>query len=268
MRGGQRQALLLVEGLRARGHESPFLTRPGLSAIRGAIECADIVHAHDARSHTLAAVAGARGLVVSRRVVFPLRQSIASRWKYRRAALYLAVSRHVRECMIRDGVSAARIRVVYDGVPLRESSRRGRTLVAPATEDPRKGSDLVRRAAAIAGIEVVFSNDLDRDLEGAAMLLYVTRAEGLGSAALLAMSAGVPVVASAVGGLPEVVEHERTGLLVNNDPEDIAAAVQRLLDDDSLAARLGACARERVRAEFSADRMVEATLAAYEEVLA
>ena len=50
-----------------------------------------------------------------------------------------------------------------------------------------------------------------------------------GSALLVAMARGVPVVASAVGGIPEIVEHGRTGLLVENQPEDVAAMVLSVL---------------------------------------
>ena len=58
------------------------------------------------------------------------------------------------------------------------------------------------------------SQHLEADLRDAAMLVYLTASEGLGSGALLAMSAGVPVIASRVGGLPEIVRHRETGLLV------------------------------------------------------
>jgi colanic acid/amylovoran biosynthesis glycosyltransferase len=69
-----------------------------------------------------------------------------------------------------------------------------------------------------------------------------------------AMSSGVPVVASAISGIPELVEDGIGGLLV--PPGDAAAirdALRRLADDPALRARLGAAARERVLAEFDAD---------------
>jgi glycosyltransferase involved in cell wall biosynthesis len=78
------------------------------------------------------------------------------------------------------------------------------------------------------------------------------------------MSAGIPVVASRVGGLPEAVVDGETGLLVDDDGE---AAITRLLGDEQLAARLGRAGRERYRAMFTVDRMVEATLAVYREVV-
>jgi len=80
------------------------------------------------------------------------------------------------------------------------------------------------------------------------------------------LAAGVPVVASKVGGLPEAVEHERTGLLVDDD--DFAPAIRRLLDHPEEAAEMGRRGRERVERNFTIDIMVEKTLAAYREVLA
>jgi starch synthase len=95
--------------------------------------------------------------------------------------------------------------------------------------------------------------------------VYRSEMEGLGSAALAAMAAGVPVVASNVGGLPEAVEHERTGLLVSDG--DFATPIRRLLDHPDEATEMGRRGRERVEKNFTIDLMVEKTLAAYKEVL-
>jgi glycosyltransferase involved in cell wall biosynthesis len=101
-------------------------------------------------------------------------------------------------------------------------------------------------------------------LKHARLFLYITRSEGLGSAVLLAMAAGVPVIASGVGGLPEIVQHERTGLLTENTPQAIAGAVRRLTEDRALARALAAQARAVVEQEFSVDRMVAGTIGVYE----
>jgi glycosyltransferase involved in cell wall biosynthesis len=97
------------------------------------------------------------------------------------------------------------------------------------------------------------------------VFVYRSEMEGLGSAALAAMAAGVPVVASNVGGLPEAVEHERTGLLVSDG--DFATPIRRLLDHPDEATEMGRRGRERVEKNFTIDLMVEKTLAAYKEVL-
>jgi glycosyltransferase involved in cell wall biosynthesis len=92
--------------------------------------------------------------------------------------------------------------------------------------------------------------------------------EGFGLVLLEAMAAGRPVVASRVGPIPEVVLHGETGLLVEpGEPEPLAAALIELLEHPTLAARLGAAGRRRVREHFTLDRMVAETEALYEEVL-
>jgi glycosyltransferase involved in cell wall biosynthesis len=135
------------------------------------------------------------------------------------------------------------------------------------SDDPGKGKKIIERAAALANTPVHFSNHLLRDLPGAAAFVYITESEGLGSAALLAMAAGVPVLASRVGGLPEIVQDEVTGLLTSNEPEQVARSMQRLLGDRALAARLAASARTRVEREFSIDRMVSGTVRVYERIV-
>lgn len=97
--------------------------------------------------------------------------------------------------------------------------------------------------------------------------LFPSLAEPLGSSLLAAMAHGLPVVALARGGVPEVVEDGRTGLLVPDpDAHAIAAAVTRLLTDAQLAAQLGARAREWIQWHFTTDHMVERTLDAYSRV--
>lgn len=93
--------------------------------------------------------------------------------------------------------------------------------------------------------------------------------EGLGSSMLDAMACGTPVVGTRAGGIPEAIEHERTGLLVRpHHADELAAAIIRLLKDPSLRTRLGAAGRARVEAAFSVEQMVEGTLAVYESRLA
>ena len=76
--------------------------------------------------------------------------------------------------------------------------------------------------------------------------------EPLGMVAIEAMACGVPVVASAVGGLPEVVENGNTGILVPpRDPEALAAALIRLLDSPQRARQMGSKGRERATRVFS-----------------
>jgi glycosyltransferase involved in cell wall biosynthesis len=95
-----------------------------------------------------------------------------------------------------------------------------------------------------------------------------SRHEGLGVAALEAMAAGRPVVASRTGGLAESVVHERTGLLVPaEDPAALAESLARLLEDPALRKRLGSAGPERVTKAYSPGAMVEAYAQLYDEVL-
>lgn len=85
-----------------------------------------------------------------------------------------------------------------------------------------------------------------------------SKSEGSPLALIEYMGAGLPIVASAVGGIPELIEDGVHGLLVPpEDPSQLAAAIERLLDDPSLAERLGAAAKRRQRAEFDLDVVVE-----------
>jgi hypothetical protein len=292
MRGGQHQVMLLLNELKAAGHESVLLARVDGALWKAARAenflvypatlrmlwrhsgAAAIVHAHDARGHTLAALVSRRRFVVSRRVAFPVKRGPASRWKYARAARFLAVSRFVAGELERAGIDLEIIDVVFDGV--RSSVETGERqvwdskcpAVALASADPRKGRDLVEQAAQRAGIPIVFSADLERDFQCASMFVYITRSEGLGSAALLAMRMGVPVIASRVGGLPEIVEDGESGILVDNDIEQIANAMQRLQADEPLARTFVERGRLRIENVFAGQHLVQRTLESYRRALA
>ena len=104
--------------------------------------------------------------------------------------------------------------------------------------------------------------------ERGAVVAVPSHREGFGVACAEAMAHGRPVVASAVGGLLDLVVDGETGLLV--PPGDVAAlraALESLLGDEALRRRLGEAARERVRTHFSWPSVTDATLAAYEEAL-
>lgn len=283
MRGGQWQVLRLIEGLRARNHHNVLCARADAplfaEAKRREIEVqplnfhpllrgtrvADITHAHDARSHTIAAMLAPLRLVVSRRVAFPVHSNRFSHWKYARATHYIAVSKSVRQTLLDAGIPFSRITVVYDGVPVQPPSK-GNDVLVPETHDPQKGMELALAGVKLAGKTARVSNNLQNDLAHAAIFLYITHSEGLGSAALLAMASGVPVIASKVGGLVEIVKHLQTGLLTENTPEAIASAIRLLAADPLLAQSLAQNARAMVEQQFSVDRMVTDTLAVYEAI--
>lgn len=95
---------------------------------------------------------------------------------------------------------------------------------------------------------------------------YPSRFEGLCLAVIEAQAAGVPVVATPVGGIRETVRDGETGLLVPpDDPQALADAIVRLLEDRAEAERMAARAREQAQ-QFSEARMVERTLALYDAI--
>jgi L-malate glycosyltransferase len=112
-----------------------------------------------------------------------------------------------------------------------------------------------------------FVPETERVYPAADLFLFPSHEEPLGSALLLAMAHGLPVVAVARGGIPEVVEDGKNGLLVKDlDAREMAAAIARLLSNPDEAGRLARAAREAIPEKFSADHMVNATFQLYEQL--
>ena len=112
-------------------------------------------------------------------------------------------------------------------------------------------------------------HDLGPFFERASVVAVPSHREGFGVACLEAMAYGRPVVASAVGGLLDLVVDGETGLFVPpRDVPALRAALERLLGDAELRERLGAAARARVREHFGWPAVTSATIEAYEAALA
>jgi alpha-maltose-1-phosphate synthase len=112
-------------------------------------------------------------------------------------------------------------------------------------------------------------------ITGATVFVVPSVYEPLGIVNLEAAACGTAVVASAVGGIPEVVDDGRTGLLVPYDPDDVqsfeaglAARISELAADPERAAAMGAAGRERVLAEFGWPAIAQQTVEVYSQVLA
>ena len=174
-RGGQSQALLLLRGLRARGHEAELLSVSGavlaerarVAGIPVHVAAAtfrrpqaawvlrrilrerrfEIIHANEAHALTAAWLAGAHRrapVVVSRRVAFPLGAGQLARARYRAARRVLAISNFVAKSVVDSGVPASVVSVVYDGVELPppaavDSRTRARQRLRLAANDPLIG---------------------------------------------------------------------------------------------------------------------------------
>jgi len=112
-----------------------------------------------------------------------------------------------------------------------------------------------------------FRADIPSLLRAADCFVLATRSEGLGSSILEAMAAGLPVVATRVGGIPEIVAEGRTGILVApEDPTGLANALARMAGDRGLREEMGRGGRERA-ASFSADRTADGTDRVYRAAL-
>lgn len=113
-----------------------------------------------------------------------------------------------------------------------------------------------------------FRDNMETLLPLLTLVVHPAHAEGMGVAVLEAQACGLPVIATRVGGIPEVINNEKTGLLVPpGDVGALAKALARLLKDPQTCRRLGAAGRARIEARFSTEAMVNGNLAVYARVL-
>jgi len=110
-----------------------------------------------------------------------------------------------------------------------------------------------------------FREDVVQLMKSADLFVTSSVTEGLGSTALDAMAMRLPVVGTHAGGIPEVVVHGETGLLMPpGDARALAGAIVRLLKDRALRERMGAAGHARVKDRFGVSRLLAGTLRAYE----
>jgi len=345
-RGGQEQALLLLEGLRARGHNAELIATQHAPLAKRAAEAQIPVHTvsgkarrwgaawmvsrllrrrrfevvHVNEPHALFAAWVARAhrhaaLVIARRVAIPVPRNRISLIRYRAAARLVAISQVVREDLLAARLDPPGVDVVADGVklppPISSEERRrarerwnfspdGRVLSFVASLTKEKGHALLleafgalrqqapcsrlllagggplraqlERQAREAGLgdSVIFAGFVEdvRSIHAASdLFVFPALNEGAGSALLSAMACGLPVVALARGGVREIVDDGRNGLLIENvTAPSFASAVLRLLGDAELAQRLARAGQLTVAERFSADRMVEDTLMIFQRL--
>ncbi|HRD72831.1 MAG TPA: glycosyltransferase family 4 protein [Aquimonas sp.] len=136
---------------------------------------------------------------------------------------------------------------------------------------PDRGDLLILRERLELSEDVRFLDERDDTAElmlAADLLVLPSREEGLSNVIIEAMGSGLPIIATAVGGTPELIRDGENGLLVpNEDDSALAAAMQRLIDDDALRDRLAAQARADALTGFSLDAMVDHTVSIYQRCL-
>ena len=112
-----------------------------------------------------------------------------------------------------------------------------------------------------------FRRDVAEVLHSFDLFVLSSVTEGVSLTLLEAMAVGKPIVATRVGGNPEVVADGVTGLLVPpGDPHALSSAVGRLISNEALAQRMGAAGRKRVEEHFTLTRMAEAYRRLYEDL--
>jgi len=152
----------------------------------------------------------------------------------------------------------------------RSSEIRNYTLVIVGDGPERKSLEAVAKQNGIDGM-VRFAGhqaNIRPYLAIADFLVLPSHSEGSPNVILEAMAAGLPVAATAVGGVPEIVVPEKTGLLVPvRNPEAMAKAIEVLIGDKDLRERLGAAGRERALSVFSPEKYCDSIVSIYREAL-
>jgi L-malate glycosyltransferase len=221
----------------------------------------------------------------------------AQRTAYRCAARVVANSRAAGQMLQQEGLAPESIAVIPNGVDLgayidRTPSAQIQRIVTVANLRPEKGHEtLIASAAALVrsyphlrfqivgegprkhelqdlaaarGVSqhVEFlghSDDVPSVLAAADVFVLPSRSEAFPNSVIEAMAAGLPVIASAVGGLLDLIDHDRTGLLVPpSDAEALTHALRFLIENPTHAAAIGATARMEIRQRYSFERMVRA----------
>ncbi len=220
------------------------------------------------------------------------------------ADVHLAISKGLAEYLAeREGFDVETFEIVHYGIepgpeppPVPDAPRLaivGRLIPIKGHDDLLRALAAVREDVPAITLEIAGEGALDADLsatvsrlglddvvtflghvpaapvfERAQVVVVPSLGEGFGMVALEAMERGRPVVASAVGGLPEIVDDGRTGLLVPpSDPEALAEAIRGLAGDAARAAAFGAAGRERALGAFSQERCTDRTAELYRQAL-
>jgi glycosyltransferase involved in cell wall biosynthesis len=217
------------------------------------------------------------------------------RLAYSHANRVVANSRAAADRLARERVDPRRISIVANGIDLavfqpRPARERLRRIVTVANLRPEKAHEILIDAAAIVlrqyadaefwivgggvrleeitrlahdrgvGAQTRFfghRDDVPQLLAECDLFALPSRSEAMPNGVVEAMAAGLPIVATAVGGVPELLSDRRTGVLVQpDDPQAFAAALMDLMESPDRAAALGRAAREAVQRRFSFDRMV------------
>ncbi len=222
------------------------------------------------------------------------------RWVLRSSDKIITVSKFMKRLVEKMGVEDDRVKVIYNGVNIQNPARGDvRRLIYVGAFVKQKGVDILIRAfkdiqSKIPDIELVLvgdgperkrlqnlaadlgirdvrftgmMEDLDPFFTERSVFVLPSREEGFGIAILEAMERGVPVVASRVGGIVEIVQDGKSGLLFEREnPEALSSAVMKIFGDDRLMEELVKNGKKRA-SEFSWDVMAMETEDVYREII-
>ncbi len=203
----------------------------------------------------------------------------------------IAVSRHLKRRVIDLGVEESKVKVIYAGISFslkNEKEEKERRVVYIGSLVKQKGVDILLKAfkdidaelfivgngkerdnlEKIAGKKVYFLGEmenLDKIFSKASVLVLPSREEGFGLVLLEAMSRGIPVVATRVGGIPEVI-NKKNGLLVERENvEELRKAISSILNNRKTAKKLSSYGRKTVK-KFSWRKMAHEVDCIYENL--
>ncbi len=310
-RGGERQTLLLIEALSARGYQQKLFVRhgselaercqsvPGLSIIAlgkpyiagwRALRDADLLHAHETKAAQVACLMNClfgKKYIVTRRVDNTIKDNFFTRMMYARASRSVALSSVIRDMILErspnakvdvipsaathfspDQETVAALRERFSGRYLvgnigeLDNTHKGQRFLIEAFKAlPQdvpytlillgKGKDEEAYRQQAGGMDnIVFEgyvNNVGDYIACMDLFVFPSQNEGLGSVLLDVMEQKVPVIASNVGGIPDIVTHEETGLLVApGDSRGLSRAIQRLQGDTTLSGLLAEQASQQL----------------------
>jgi glycosyltransferase involved in cell wall biosynthesis len=231
---------------------------------------------------------------------FTRRQRLLVRWASRLVDPFICVSHDGARCAAAQGIAARRLRVIWNGIDLDRFAFRGPQPAGPAVVVARLTAEkdvqnLLRAVPQVARVLPQFRVEIAGDgpcraalerlgaelgvaervrflgevrdvpalLARARLFVLPSQTEGISLTILEAMASGLPVVATRVGGSPEVVEGGTGVLVPPRDPEALAHAIVRVAGNPDEALLMGRAARRRVEAHFDVRKMVEQYAALY-----
>jgi len=334
-RGGERQTLFLMQGLRNLGHRSVLAARSSNEEFVTRVQeddfpliplkkpfyfrnrhllGFDIIHAHETRGLQQAVLwkpFHRTPIVYTRRVDNRPGSHIIDRFKYSSVDRLVPISWKISEVMSMWGFDPSRMRVIHSAIPLNQEMDpdkvrmlkqrfpSGKIIGCIASLEKRKDHGTLLAAAAVlqqkrndVTFVLVGDGDLRKELETTAGMLdlrntvfegfrpdpypyfglfdvfvMTSKEEGLGSSILDAFRYRVPVVATAAGGIPEIVKNRETGLLVPvGKPDLVAAGIVEMLEDEALRRHCIGNAYNLLKDEYTVETMARSYEKVYREV--